>query len=123
MRTLVVGLMAVALLAGCGGGGGSGGSGAPAGSIQVTMTDFKFNPATITAAHGKVVFWLINSGTQQHDLAIRDSSKTRIAASELVSAGDTKEFDVANIDAGSYTIYCTQPGHEASGMFGKLTIT
>jgi uncharacterized cupredoxin-like copper-binding protein len=123
MRALALGVVAAALLAGCGGGGSSS-SGAPAGSIQVTMTDFKFSPSNISAPHGKVVFWLINaSGTSQHDLAIRDSSGNRIAASELVSAGDTKEFDVANIDAGSYTIYCTQPGHEASGMSGKLTIT
>ena len=124
MRALALGVVAVAVLAGCGGGSGSSSSGAPAGSIQVTMTDFKFSPSNITAPHGKVVFWLINaSGTAAHDLAIRDSSNNRLAVSELVSAGDTKEFDVANIDAGSYTIYCTQQGHEASGMFGKLTVT
>jgi len=120
MRALAVGLAAVALLAGCGGGSGSG---APAGSIQVTMTEFKFDPATITAAHGKVVFWLINSGTTQHDLAIRDSGGTRVATSELVSAGDTMEFDVNDIAAGTYTIFCTQQGHEGSGMKGTLTIT
>ena len=85
MRAFAVGLAAVALLAGCGGGGSSN-SGAPAGSIQVTMTEFKFDPSTITATHGKVVFWLINSGTTQHDLAIRDSSGNRIATSELVSS-------------------------------------
>jgi uncharacterized cupredoxin-like copper-binding protein len=32
-------------------------------------------------------------------------------------------FTVATIAAGSYEIYCTQPGHEAQGMVGKLTIT
>jgi len=123
MRALAIGLAAVALLAGCGGGGGGSSSGAPAGSIQVTMTEFKFDPSTISATHGKVVFWLINSGTTQHDLAIRDSTGNRVATSELVSAGDTKEFDVANIDAGTYTIFCTQQGHEASGMKGTLTVT
>ena len=121
MRALAVGLAAVALLAGCGGGGS--GSGAPAGSIQVTMTEFKFDPSTLSATHGKVVFWLINSGTTQHDLAIRDSSGNRIATSELVSAGDTKEFDVSDIAAGTYTIFCSQQGHEGSGMKGTLTVT
>ena len=122
MRNLAVGLAAVALLAGCGGGGG-GGSSQPAGSIQVTMTEFKFDPSTIQHSNGKMVFWLVNSGSTQHDMAIRDSSGKTIATSELVSAGDTKEFDVSNLAAGSYTFYCTQPGHEASGMKGTLTVT
>jgi plastocyanin len=122
MRRLSVGLAAVALLAGCGGGGGSGSS-QPAGSIQVTMTEFKFDPNNITHASGRIVFWLVNSGTTQHDLAIRDSTGKTITTSELVSAGDTKEFDVNGIAAGTYTFYCTQPGHEASGMKGTLTVT
>ena len=121
MRTLAAGLVALALLAACG--GSSGGSGAPAGSIQVTMTEYKFAPSTISAPSGKLVFWLVNSGTTQHDMAIRNSSGTTLATSELVSAGDQKEFDVNNLAAGTYTFYCTQPGHESSGMKGTLTAT
>lgn len=121
MRALAVGLATVALLAGCGGGSGSG---VPSGAIQVSMTDFKFDPSTITAPHGKVVFWLINASSgSQHDMAIRDSTGNRVATSELLSAGDTKEFDVSDIGAGTYTYFCTQPGHEASGMKGTLTVT
>lgn len=120
MRTVAAGLVAVALLAAC---GGSGGSAQPAGSIQVTLTEFKFDPSTISHASGKVVFWLVNSGTTQHDMAIRDSTGKVLATSTLVSAGDTNEFDVDNIAAGTYTFFCTQPGHEASGMKGTLTIT
>lgn len=107
----------------CGGGGSS--SGQPAGSVKVTMTDFHFDPSQITVPHGKVVFYLVNSssGQLQHDLAIRDSSGNRLASSELISAGDTSVFTVSNIDAGTYTLYCSQPGHEASGMSGKLIVT
>ena len=118
-----MGLAAVALLAGCGGSGGGGGNSQPAGSIKVTMTEFKFDPSTINAHSGKVVFWLVNAGTTQHDMAIRDGSGSRVAISDLVSAGDTFEFDVNSISAGTYTFYCTQPGHESSGMKGTLTIT
>jgi plastocyanin len=119
VRTLALGLAAAALLAGCGGSGPS----QPSGSTKVTMTEFKFDPSTISVTHGKVVFFLVNSGSVQHDLAIRDSSGTRLAVSELVSAGDSVVFTVDSIDAGSYTIYCTQQGHEASGMKGTLTVT
>jgi plastocyanin len=90
---------------------------------MVTMTEYKFDPNTVSHASGKVVFWLVNSGTVAHDLAIRDSTGKTIATSELVSAGDSVEFDVNNIAAGTYTFYCTQQGHETSGMKGTLTIT
>lgn len=125
MRAAFAATIAVALLliAGCGGSGGSGSSGQPAGSIKVTMTEFKFDPATITAPSGKIVFFLVNAGGLSHDLAIRDSSDKRIATSELVSAGDSKTFTVDNIAAGAYKFFCTQPGHEDSGMKGTLTVT
>ena len=124
MKALAAGLAAIALLAACGGGGGGGGTGQPSGSIKVTMTDFHFEPSNISAPHGKVVFFLVNaSGSLQHDMAIRDSSNNRVGISELVSAGDSIVFTVDNIAAGSYTIFCTQPGHEAEGMSGKLTVT
>jgi plastocyanin len=113
-------LVALALVAAC---GGSSGSGQPAGSIQVTLTEFKFAPSTLSEPSGKLVFWLVNSGTTQHDMAIRDSTGTTLFTSELVSAGDQKEFDVSNLAAGTYTYYCTQPGHEGSGMKGTLTVT
>ena len=89
------------------------------------MTEFKFDPSTISAPSGKVVFFLVNGGTTSHDMIIRDSSGTRVsgAASELVSAGDSFVFTVSNLPAGSYTYFCDQPGHETSGMKGALTVT
>ena len=122
MKSVAVAAVAVALLlAGCGGSGG--GTQQPAGSIKVSLTEFKFDPATISASSGKVVFFLINGGTTSHDMVIRDSSNNRIDGSELISAGDTFVFTVNNIKAGTYTYFCDQAGHEASGMRGTLTIT
>ena len=105
----------------CGGSGG--GASQPSGSIKVTMTEFKFDPGDLNASSGKVVFFLVNSGSTQHDLAIRDGSNNRVATSELISPGDSIVFTVDNIAAGKYTIYCSQPGHEASGMKGTLTVS
>jgi len=120
MKIVAASLVAVALLAACGGGGGGG---QPSGSIKVSMTEFKFDPSTISAPSGQVVFYLVNSGTVSHDMIIRDSSGNRVSGSELVSAGDSFVFTVSNISAGTYTYFCDQPGHETSGMHGTLTIT
>jgi plastocyanin len=124
MRIATLALVAGLLLgvAACGGGGGGGG-GQPSGSIKVTMTEFKFDPSTISAPAGKVVFFLVNVGNVAHDMIIRDSGGTRVAGSELVSAGDSSVFTVDNIAAGTYTYFCDQPGHEQSGMKGTLTVT
>jgi plastocyanin len=119
MKRLAAALFAIALLVGCGGSGSS----QPSGSIKVTMNEYKFDPNTITAAHGKVVFFLVNTGTVSHDLIIKDSSGKTVSASQLISAGDSNVFTVDNIDSGTYTFVCDQPGHEASGMKGALTIT
>jgi len=123
MKAVVVAMAAVALLAGCGGGSGNAGA-QPAGSTKVSMTEFKFTPSDISIPAGKVVFFLVNDGNgTSHDMVIQDSSGKTIAKSELVSAGDTTVLTVDNIAAGTYTILCDQPGHEASGMKGTLTVT
>ena len=117
MRAIAAALIAVAVLAGCGG------PSQPSGSIKVTMTEYKFDPSTISAPSGKIVFYLVNAGTIAHDFVIRDSAGNRLDASELVSAGDSFVFTVNNLAAGTYSYFCDQPGHEAAGMKGTITAT
>jgi plastocyanin len=120
MRTIAVALGTLALLAACGGGGGSS---QPAGSTKVTMSEYKFVPSTISVPSGKVVLYLVNTGSASHDMVIRDSSGSTVGRSDLVSAGDSFVFTVSNLAAGTYSFICDQPGHEASGMKGTLTAT
>jgi plastocyanin len=122
VKVLVAALASLALVVGCGG-GGAGGSAQPSGSFKVTMTEYKFDPPTLSVPSGKVVFYLVNAGTVAHDMVIRDSSGNRVGTSDLISAGDTFVFTVANVPAGSYTYFCNQTGHEAAGMKGTLTVT
>ena len=37
--------------------------------------------------------------------------------------GGTSTIDIANLKAGTYTFYCSVPGHEAAGMKGTLTVS
>jgi plastocyanin len=120
VKALAASILAAALLAGCGGGSSNA---QPAGSIKVTMTEFKFDPSTIQAPSGKVVFFLVNAGNNtSHDMVIRDSTGKVLGRSDLISAGDTSVFTVDTIAAGTYTYFCDQPGHESSGMHGSLTV-
>ncbi|HEV2034516.1 MAG TPA: cupredoxin domain-containing protein [Candidatus Dormibacteraeota bacterium] len=113
----LVGILLLVMLAACGG------SGQPAGSTKVTMTEYKFDPSPLTAKAGKVDFYLVNAGTVAHDVLIVASSGKIISKSALVSAGDSFDFSVSNLPAGSYQVYCDVPGHKESGMVATLEVT
>jgi plastocyanin len=120
VRATLVAILLLAVSAACGGSGG--GSAQPAGSIKVDMTEFKFTPASLSVKPGRTTFYLVNSGTVAHDLVITAPSGSRVAASELVQPGNAATFTVDDLAAGSYRIVCDQPGHEASGMKGTLSV-
>lgn len=119
--SLLAALVLVMLVtaAACGGGGGA----QPAGSIKVDMTEFKFDPAAISAGSGKVTLYLVNSGKVSHDLVVIGPDGKRLAGSELVQPGNTSVLTIDKMSTRSYRIICDQPGHEESGMKGTLTIT
>ena len=110
-------LVATVLIAGCAQ------AGPPAGAIKVTMSDYKFAPANLSAKAGKVDFYLTNTGTQAHDMLIADPSGKVLAASGLVQASNDSTFSISNLPPGTYQIYCDVPGHRALGMEGTLTVT
>ena len=121
--TLLSVAFVAALIAGaaCGGGSGGGSGAAPAGATKVTMTEFKYEPSSLDVKAGKVTFLLADSGSQGHDMVISDSSGKVVGKSDLVQGGNSTEFTVDNLPAGTYTFYCDVPGHRAAGMEGKLT--
>src|SRR5260370_36066727 len=89
-RALSIGFVAILLLAACGGSGG----GQPAGSTKVTLTEYKFDPSTVSVAHGKVVLFLVNGGTISHDLIVMDGPGNRVGGSELIPGGDSAWAEV-----------------------------
>jgi len=58
-------------------------------------------------------------GASGHTLAIQDP---KFAGFELSSAGSPRTGKV-KVSPGTYTIYCTVPGHEAAGMKATLTVS
>ena len=118
-KLLLVLALSVLPLAGCGGGGSS----QPPGSIKLTLTEFKFDPKSVDAHSGKVVFFLVNSGSTSHDMVIADSAGKVVAKSELVQVGNSAVFTVDQLKAGSYVFYCDVAGHRESGMEGKLQVS
>jgi len=102
--------------------GGSVASGPPAGSIRVTMTDYRFSPGALEVKADGATFYLVNGGGQIHDMVIADSGGHVIARSDPVSPGDTGGFAVSNLQPGDYAVYCDVPGHKESGMVATLRV-
>ena len=62
----------------------------PAGSILITMSNYQFTPATLSLPAGKVVLYLVNTGTEDHDVTLREPARSVlkvVAKSDSVRPG------------------------------------
>lgn len=98
----------------------SGGSGA---SIEVEADpsgNLAFTTDNITAKAGKDTVDFTNSSPVPHDVHIEDSSGKEIGGTEIVQEGaDSAEVE---LKPGTYTYFCSVPGHRQAGMEGTLTV-
>ena len=81
----------------------------------------KFDPATLTAKAGQPIQVTLNNGGQiAHDFDIADGpvQPVKITAQPGQSASATFTID----KPGTYTFFCSQPGHQEAGMKGTLTV-
>ena len=97
-------------------------SSAPAAApIPVGETEFKIALPAAKVPAGKVTFAVQNAGKIQHDLVVSGPGVTGAAKTPLINAGQSAKLTVT-LAAGSYTLYCSVPGHRAAGMVAKLTV-
>jgi plastocyanin len=78
----------------------------------------KFDSKEYTAPAGVVRFDY--SGVSGHTLAIQDP---QFADFELKTGSDGPSSGKLDLPPGTYTLYCTVPGHAAAGMTATLTVT
>jgi plastocyanin len=78
---------------------------------------FQFSKANATA--GKVTLEMPNKSGITHDISIRGNGVNQ--QGPRVGQGGTSKVNV-NLKPGTYTFYCSVPGHEAGGMKGTLTV-
>ena len=79
-----------------------------------------FEEKQVTAKAGKDTIDLTNQSSVPHDVSIEDSSGKTIAQTEIISEGSAST--TAELEPGTYTFYCSVPGHRQAGMEGTLTV-
>jgi plastocyanin len=82
----------------------------------------KFTKSSLTAKAGKVTIQFTNNAPLSHNLTIQEGSTGAIVGSTPTFQGATKTLTV-NLKPGTYTFFCSVPGHQAAGMQGTLTVS
>ena len=97
----------------------TGGSGAiTVFNIVASASELAYVPNQLSAPAGRIMIRMTNPSQLQHSVAL---AVTGIPAGPVVGHGGVSEV-VANLAPGTYTFYCTVPGHRAAGMTGTLTV-
>jgi uncharacterized cupredoxin-like copper-binding protein len=120
--------VAAVLAAGCGGSSGGGSSsaasavsGAQVVEIDVASSGFAFTTSTATAKAGPVELKSKNPQAVSHDISLKGNGVS--VQGSMVANGGVSTVTVANLKPGTYTFYCSVPGHEQAGMKGTLTVS
>jgi plastocyanin len=79
-----------------------------------------FNTKTLSAKAGKVTIAFTNSGALEHNVTIAQGN-TVLGATPTFSGG--AKSVTLTLKPGTYTFYCSVPGHRAAGMEGTLNVT
>jgi plastocyanin len=82
--------------------------------------ELAYTSTSETAKAGEVTIDFKNPQALTHDVAIEDANGKEVAATELVADGS--DTTTANLKPGTYTYFCTVPGHREAGMEGTLTV-
>lgn len=105
-----------------GGGEAEGGSAGSASSVdfETASSGLAYTSKSATAKAGEVTVDFTNGQAVPHDVAIEDSSGEVVAQTEELTEGS--DSTTANLKPGTYTFFCTVPGHREAGMEGTLTV-
>jgi uncharacterized cupredoxin-like copper-binding protein len=125
--TILILLLCLVLTA-CGGGG-------PSTTIDVTMTDFQFQPSQFTVPAGQEItlhsnnngavvhnFVLMKLGTSAGSFFDDEDIPSVLWEVEIQPGGSVDTSFTAPTEPGDYEIVCRTEGHIASGMTGKLIV-
>ena len=87
------------------------------------MNDSLKNIFTVTDLRNRVLFTLGMLAVYRlgHNITIQQGSSGSVLGATPTFQGGSKTLSVS-LKPGTYTFYCTVPGHRAAGMEGKLTV-
>jgi plastocyanin len=94
--------------------------------VEVTAEDteaFRFVLSRPSVPAGKVVIEFVNHGQDEHNLNTLEPGGEPAPGGSLPKTAPNAHPTLSlNLHAGSYTFFCSLPGHEAKGMKATLKV-
>ena len=123
-RGNLIGLVVVALLAGCGSDDSTDSSGNSSGSasdeIPVQLSDYTITPSTLSPREGgTITLSIINNGPSSHALEIEGNGVEEETGT--ISTGGREKLTV-DLKPGTYEMYCPIGDHRSRGMEGSIVV-
>jgi plastocyanin len=101
------------------GGREAGGGASTTLELEASETALEFSTTHLEAKAGKVTIDFTNPAPLEHNVVIEQNGK-ELAGFAPIAEG--KESETADLKPGTYTFFCSVPGHREAGMEGTLTV-
>jgi len=98
---------------------GSGGGAGTTLDLEASETALAFDTTQLSAKAGSVTIDFKNPSAIPHNVVIEQEGR-ELAGFEPVAQGE--ESETAELKPGTYTFYCSVPGHREAGMEGTLSV-
>ena len=90
--------------------------------VQVIAKEYSFTLSRAAVPAGKVIVEFVDGGEDPHNLHLAELAEGSEAGSFPTSEPGTHTDLTLNMHPGTYTLFCSLPGHEAKGMKATLTV-
>lgn len=93
--------------------------------MEVTAEDsegFRFVLSRSNVPAGKTIIEFVNHGQDEHNLNAAEGSEGEVVGSLPNTPSNDHLSLTVNLKPGSYTLFCSLPGHAAKGMKATLTV-
>jgi plastocyanin len=89
--------------------------------VQVISKEYSFTLSRPEVPAGPVIVEFLNRGEDTHNLHLAEASGTEAGAFPNTQPGVHEDLQI-DMRPGSYTLFCSLPGHEAKGMKATLVV-
>lgn len=89
-------------------------------NVEASETALEYDTTKLSAKAGKVTIDFKNPSAIPHNVVIEQNGE-ELAGFEPIANGE-EESETAELQPGTYTFYCSVPGHREAGMEGTLTV-
>lgn len=90
--------------------------------VQVLAKEYSFTLSRTEVPAGKIIVEFVNGGEDPHNLHLEEAPAGNEAGAFPTSSPKTHADLAFELRAGSYTLFCALPEHEAKGMKATLVV-